>query len=133
MATAPTRPSQAARRGRILVLDDEPMIGAAVSRVLGRHHDVVALTRGVDALSAIRGGEHFDVIICDIMMPQMSGMEFFQELENHDAQQAARVIFLTGGAFTAAARIFLDSVSNTLMDKPFEPQALLALVNQRIS
>ena len=133
MTAPPLVPRRAARRGRILVLDDEPMVGSAVSRVLSRHHDVVTLTRGADALDAIRGGAQFDVIICDIMMPQMSGQEFFNEMQKHDASTAGRIIFLTGGAFTPAARAFLDTITNTQVDKPFDPRALLDLVNQRIT
>jgi CheY-like chemotaxis protein len=66
------------------------------------------------------------------MMPFVTGVEFYQKLLQLDPQQAARVVFLTGGAFTATARNFLDHVPNARMEKPFEAQNLRALVNDRI-
>src|SRR6185295_1309014 len=62
------------RRAQILVVDDEPMISSAVRRILGREHDVVA-TDAMGALKAIEGGRRFDVILCDVMMPDMSGVD----------------------------------------------------------
>ena len=67
--------SVARRRGRILGVDDEPLISKAIQRCLVNDHDVVALTRGAEALEKIRAGAEFDVILCDLMMPEMTGME----------------------------------------------------------
>jgi CheY-like chemotaxis protein len=77
-------------------------------------------------------GERFDVILCDLMMPQMTGMDLHAELRKLDAGCADRIIFLTGGAFTPAARAFLDDVPNQRVEKPFDAQHLRALINDRI-
>ena len=125
-------PGATSRRGRILVIDDEPIIGAAIRRALGREHEVHVLTRASDALERLGAGERFDVILCDIMMPEMTGMDLHEAVSNRDPECAARMIFLTGGAFTARAREFLDTVSNLRIEKPFDTQNLRAIVNDRL-
>jgi len=122
-------PGIALRRARILVIDDEAMIGVAIRRLLARDHDVTAVTRAMEAVERIRSGERYDVIVCDLMMPQMTGMELHAELTG--LGQADKIIFLTGGAFTPAARHFLDRVPNQWIEKPFDAQLLRALINAR--
>ncbi|TAK18670.1 MAG: response regulator [Myxococcaceae bacterium] len=122
----------ARRRGRILVIDDDPMIARVVKRTLSADHEVVATGRPTEALERVTSGERFDVILCDLMMPQMTGMELHAELRKVDPAHANRVIFLTGGAFTPAARAFLDEVPNQRVEKPFDSNYLRALVNDRI-
>ncbi len=124
------RPGQ--RRGRVLIIDDEPIIGATIRRLLSAEHEVVISTGANDALDRFRAGERFDVILCDLMMPEVTGAEFYQQLRRESPEQAERVIFLTGGAFTPRAREFLDNVTNLLIEKPFEHEQLRALVNERI-
>ena len=78
----------ARRRGRILVIDDEPTILRAVQRTLAPVHEVVVIGSAEDALRRIGAGEEFDVILCDLMMPQMTGMELFTELSRVAPEQA---------------------------------------------
>jgi CheY-like chemotaxis protein/two-component sensor histidine kinase len=122
----------ARRRGRVLVIDDEVMVAAAVRRAIEGEHDVATLNSAVDALQRITGGERFDVILCDLMMPVMTGMDLHAELSRLEPGQAAQMIFLTGGAFTAKARAFLDQVPNPRLEKPFDLANLRVLVNERI-
>ena len=67
------------------------------------------------------------------MMPEMSGVDFHSELASQEPELAARVIFLTGGAFTVRAREFLDRVPNARLDKPFDSECLRAMVNRQVS
>ena len=83
------------------MVDDEPTINSAIARTLSPEHDVATVTRAGDALARLRSGERYDVIFCDLMMPQMTGMDLHRELAAELPDQAARMIFLTGGAFTA--------------------------------
>ena len=122
----------ARRRGRVLVIDDEEMIGRTVRRNLSRDHDVVALTSAREALERLATGERFDVILCDLMMPEMTGMELHDELKRKNPELAQQMIFLSGGAFTPKARAFLDRVPNLRVEKPFDLQQIRALVNERI-
>ena len=100
--------SPAVRRGNLLVIDDEESLAQAIRRFLSVEHDV---DRGVPA-RATRStcselGTRYDVILCDLMMPQITGMELHAEVLRLDPAQAARIVFLTGGAFTPSARDFL--------------------------
>jgi signal transduction histidine kinase len=120
LATEPMpRMSRPARRLRILAIDDEPEIGAALQRNLGRDHDVVFVTRAAAALELIAGGR-FDVVLCDVMMPEMTGVQFLDRLAATQPAIAARVVFMTGGAFSPAARELLESTNNERVDKPFD-------------
>ena len=131
-ARATTSPVRAVRRARVLVVDDEPIVARAIERAIHQEHDVVILGRGRDAFERIRGGERFDVIVCDVMMPEMTGIELHRELEAIAPDQAAAIIFLTGGVFTAEGQSFLDSVANPRIEKPFVPKQLRVLVNEHL-
>ncbi len=120
------------RRGRMLIIDDERVVGNAVRRLFKKEHDVTVLTSAQVALDCIIAGERFDVILCDLMMPIMTGMELYSALKEAVPDQAEQIVFLTGGAFTSRARAFLDEIPNARLEKPFEAQTLLALVNERL-
>jgi signal transduction histidine kinase len=122
----------ARRRGRVLVVDDEPLITRTVQRALSKDHDILALSSAEDALAHINSGERFDVILCDLMMPQMTGMDLHTELLRVAQDQAARMIFLTGGAFTPRARAFIDETSNQFIEKPFDAIHLRAIINAQM-
>lgn len=131
--TSPGEAIPAAVRGRVLIIDDEPAVGNAAARALREEHDVVALTRPREALRRIVDGESFDLVLCDVMMPDMTGMDVYAALERLAPGILPRVVFLTGGAFTPRAMAFLDSVPNARMDKPFEEEALRRFVRHRVS
>jgi CheY-like chemotaxis protein len=107
----------------VLVVDDEPLVGRAVSRVLSPPHRVTVVHGGAEALPLLDAGG-WDVVFCDLMMPGMSGMELHARVATRSPGTAARFVFLTGGAFAEAARRFLEQVPNPRVEKPFEPQAL---------
>jgi PAS domain S-box-containing protein len=120
------------RRGRVLLIDDDKMICGIVRRILSKEHDVTVLTSATAALACIETGQRFDIILCDMMMPVVTGMDFYDSLVHIASEQAERVVFLTGGAFTVRAREFLDRVPNPRIEKPFETQNLRSLVNERV-
>lgn len=115
------------RRQRILVIDDEPHVGALLTRVLPEHI-VTAETSARAALVRLRRGERFDHILCDLMMPDLTGMDFYDSLAYIDPTLQRRVIFISAGAFTDRARTFLEQVSNPRLDKPFDMAALAAML-----
>jgi PAS domain S-box-containing protein len=116
-----------ARRASVLVVDDEPSVGLSLQRLL-RGHDVTSVTSGAEALALVRAGRPFDVILSDLMMPEVSGMELFEEIRRHKPDLAARIVFMTGGAFTEAAATFLDRVPNERLEKPFSTSAVRAII-----
>lgn len=132
-AVIPTRVSSGAGRGgKILVIDDDAAICTAIRRLLGRRHQVLTTTSGKDALDRIREGERFDLILCDLMMPVVTGVEVHAGIMELAPDQAERIVFLTGGAFTAAARDFLKRVPNERFDKPFDGGRLRLLAKEMV-
>ena len=115
-------------RARILVVDDEPFVGAMVRRMLGSDHDVVAVGSGKEAVDLLASGTYFDVVLCDLMMSGMTGMDVFANIERDVPHFADRFGFITGGAFTPRAREFLENGSHKLLRKPFDARSLRAFV-----
>jgi CheY-like chemotaxis protein len=131
VAASAAAPSSSAtpRRGRILVVDDDLLVGISLRRVL-LGHDVTAVTDAREARDRIQSGERYDVIFCDLQMPNMTGMDLHAELSQLPGEQADKMIFITGGAFTPTASAFLDRVSNDRLEKPFDTKGLRALVQR---
>jgi PAS domain S-box-containing protein len=120
----------AGRRGRILVVDDEELVLRSLSRILSKEHEVVAVRSVTEALALCRSGETFDLILCDLMMPDMTGMDLHRELSHVAPEQANRMIFVTGGAFTDEARRFLSEPPKEHIEKPFQAANLRAIVQR---
>ncbi len=89
---------------------------------------MTGFTEAQGALEAIRHGGTFDLMLCDLMMPSMNGMEFFGKLGALSPALAARVVFVTGGAFTPEAARFVAARRH--LDKPVEPSKLRSLVRE---
>jgi signal transduction histidine kinase len=130
----PPRPTSdaAARRGRVLVIDDEPAIVEMVGRILRAENDTVGAVGARAALELLHADTRFDVILCDLMMPDMSGAEFYDALHQRVPHLSERIIFLSGGAFTVAARLFLNRIDNPRVQKPFDPKALRAMIREQL-
>ncbi|NOJ77874.1 MASE1 domain-containing protein [Myxococcus xanthus] len=121
-------PPSAARRGRVLVVDDEPRLAQSMRLLLEPFHDVVTTTRGSDALALVDAGHRFDIILCDLQMPETDGAAVYQHLCAHAPDQAARVVFISGGAYTPESRAFIDTVPVRVLEKPVRPDLLMATV-----
>ncbi len=119
-ASQPIQPELDSPRGRVLIVDDEIAVGRTLSLVLGLEHDITVVTSGEEALAVLtKSGAHdYDAVLCDLMMPGMNGMEFFQALQTGRPELAARVIFMTGGL--AMANPAALDVPNPLLEKPFD-------------
>jgi PAS domain S-box-containing protein len=132
LVLAPPRMTVApGRRGRILVVDDEPLVGAALQRLLAVDHAVDFVTSGREALTRLEN-ESFDVLLCDLMMPEITGMDLHTEVSGRFPDYARRMVFMTGGAFTPQAREFLDRVPNQRLDKPVDEMDLRALMRTMV-
>ncbi len=118
---------------KVLVIDDSPNIGRVVAHMLERHHEVTVLSDAREGLSLLDAGVRFDVILCDLMMPLMSGMSFYAALEQRGLVGALRVAFMTGGAFTKEAQQFLARVPCEHIEKPMSSAALHALMGRLLA
>ncbi|NBD10765.1 ATP-binding protein [Corallococcus silvisoli] len=112
---------------RLLLIDDEPAVGSAVSRLLRNLYDVHVIQDAREALKRLSHGEKFDAILCDLMMPGMSGMDFLVELERLAPELAPRTGLMTGGV-NPQAREFVGRRARELLEKPFERDQLCTFV-----
>jgi PAS domain S-box-containing protein len=122
---------QTGGRGRILVVDDEAGIRAAMVRIL-RGHDVVQAVSGGEAQKILEADQAFDLILCDMMMPVMSGVDLHEWLLTTHPELAKQIVFITGGAFTPKAREHLSKVSNIRIEKPFDVANFKNIVGELI-
>ncbi|HEX3598352.1 MAG TPA: ATP-binding protein, partial [Polyangiaceae bacterium] len=114
-------------QGRILVVDDEPLVAGLLSRMLSSEHEVAVATSAAEALSLLDENT-FDAIVCDVMMPGMTGMDLYAVILERSPNLAARMVFVTGGAFVPRVAEFLSSVENPKLDKPLDLKALLKAI-----
>jgi len=131
-AAPATEPAPETHRARVLVIDDEPLIARILQRGLSRHQVTIA-SEARDALGRIQRGEVFDVILCDLMMPDLSGIDVHEYLLREYPAVASRMVFMTGGAFTSRAKQFLSSVPNERIDKPFSLSQVNKLVDRHLA
>jgi len=130
-APEPARPERSRLRGRVLVVDDEPALLRTIVRTLSEH-EAVGCASSAEALALLDGPGDFDVVISDLMMPGMTGMELYEHVLARSPDLAARMVFLTGGAFTQRASDFLASVPNVCLEKPFVPSGLREIVQDLV-
>lgn len=129
---APEPAGAAVVRGRILVIDDEPLIGGVISAALRKDHDTVVVQSAAAALLRLENGEVFDLVLCDIAMPELSGPGFYAALASRWPRLLPSVVFMTGGAVTPDAVEFLRTLSTPALSKPFNVAALRQLVRERL-
>ncbi len=129
---APPSRALSTRRARVLLVDDDVFVAGVCRRMLAPVHEVTVLHSGRAALEHLLEGAEYDVIFCDLLMPEMTGMDLFETLERRAPQVAGRFVFLSGGAFTSQARTFRERVPNPFLDKPCTAAVLLAAVGDRV-
>ncbi len=126
-------PAQAHVRARVLVVDDEPALLRAIDGLIGDAHDVVTVSSGRQALDLLQVDRAFDVILADLMMAGVTGVDLFEAVSSNDPGLARRFVFMTGGAFTARGRALLGSVPNRCIEKPFDGDELLRAVSELVA
>jgi len=114
----------------LLVIDDDVRVGRSIERIARGVHQVIAVTSARDALARIAAGTAFDLILCDIMMPEMDGPEFYDALRELAPARLLDVVFMTGGTFTAHANEFVAALPNKTLEKPFSKAALLSMITE---
>ena len=114
---------------RVLVVDDEPIIVRLVGKCLESLATVVGETDPHQALERLLS-EPFDVVVCDVMMPGMTGIDLHERVARERPECAARFVFTTGGTYTARAHDYLERIAseNVRLDKPFNSARLVEAV-----
>lgn len=112
-------PEPSSRRARVLVIDDDPGVGNSLRAMLEAEHDVRSVESGREGLKLLCGAEEFDVVFCDLQMPDVSGIGLYCALELNRPDACKRIVFMTGAAFTPDAERFLERVPNPRIEKPF--------------
>jgi PAS domain S-box-containing protein len=116
---------------RVLVVDDEIALGRTLAISLSDEFHVSTVTSGRRALELLLGDAHFDVVVCDLMMPDVSGMDVYERVVERSPEMASHFVFVTGGAFTERARAFIESAGAPVIEKPFELRELAPILRAR--
>ncbi len=123
-----TLPSTSTLR-RVLVVDDEPTIRMALARMLGAGYDTLHVTNGAEALALVERGHRFDLILCDMNMPEMTGCEFYERIMAHSLEQALRLIFVSGTPVPQDNPLIKGLDGRQLL-KPIRSEELHALIER---
>jgi CheY-like chemotaxis protein len=118
------------RRAHMLIVDDEPRVREALGRALGRDFVVTLAGSGREALDMLSDPARgpYDVILCDLMMTDVSGMDLYAETLRTAPAAGGRFVFMTGGAFSPKARAFLENVDRPCLEKPLDLPKLREIV-----
>jgi two-component system, cell cycle sensor histidine kinase and response regulator CckA len=122
-------PDRTPVRARILVIDDLPAFGRTIARALVEH-EVTVVGRAAEAFARLADDDTFDVILCDVQMPELGARGVYERLGADWPHLCARVIFMTGGAFTPESREFLEQSPQTILTKPFSIDELRAAIDE---
>ncbi len=127
MQSPPNLERPANQQLRVFVIDDDEQVGTALGRVL--HPFGVVYAKGAEeALARIRAGEGFSAILCDMIMPGMTGIQFYRELAKSFPGLERTIVFMTGHRTSPVIADFLRGVSNVCVEKPFDLIALRAAI-----
>jgi len=115
---------------KVLIVDDEPLVGRALARGLSRMSNVTVVTSVSDGIDLIAAGGCFDVILCDMLMPDGGRMGFYEAVSKLGPDWTAKIVFMTGGVFSQPAKSFLSRVDNRQLEKPVPLAELMRVVSK---
>lgn len=125
-----TSAARKAKRASVLLVDDEPILLRGLKRSLSGH-DVITVTRVDQALDLYRRHD-FDIVFCDLMMPEANGIEFYARLRELGPEHAARLVLMTGGALPERLGYSLAEVPKICLLKPFSSEQLEHLIERAL-
>lgn len=116
----------------VLIVDDEPLVRRALSRLLSRRYQIVQAASAAEALDRLRDGPRFDAVVSDVAMPGMSGFDLFKTIQRDDPQLARRFVFITGASLDVEMDI-IRREAVPILKKPMSPHDLFRTVEQVIA
>jgi CheY-like chemotaxis protein len=119
------------RVARVLIVDDEPLVAESMHLVLADEFEVSFTTDPAEALAWLTSGDWYDVILCDIMMPRMNGVELRNRVNADNPALASRIVFVTGGILMPSIQWMLDGIPNQVLAKPFDFVGLRDFIRRR--
>jgi PAS domain S-box-containing protein len=119
-------------RARVLVIDDEPSIVSLVAAILSETYDLEVARSGVEAQKKLESDQRFDLILCDVMMPQLCGAELRAWLERAAPELATRMLFMSGGDLTSTGEL-ADLAPDRFLAKPFTRSELESRVAKTLA
>jgi len=125
-------PEPVSPRASVLIVDDEAVL-RSLERILRAEHNVVTESDLRAALARVEGGQRFDVILCDLMMPYLTGPELFRAAIALEPALARRFVFMTGGVLRTGIDLFLSEVANECLEKPIALQNLRSAVRRMLA
>jgi PAS domain S-box-containing protein len=129
-APVPQQPSPVGVR--LCIIDDDPLVGRGIQRMLGREFSITNFVSPRKAFEWLTEGGSCDLIFCDLMMPEMTGMELYRALIAKAPELRERILFMTGGAFTPGASEFLQELKEPYLEKPLDPATVLDFIRERL-
>lgn len=119
-------------RVRLLLVDDEPALLQAYRRMFANEFEVEVAASGAEALEVLQADQSFDLIICDVVMPDIDGIKFREALVEQMPQLVARTIFISGGPVDERHREFVKSLPEGIIEKPIDPTVLRMHLRQTL-
>lgn len=119
-------------KGRVLVIDDDEDLLMVLKEVIAVSYECFDFLNAQQALEKMIQGERYDCMICDLMMPKMGGIQFYEGLEKIAPEQLSRVIFMTGGSYTSETDAFLKRPEINHFQKPLDIKNLLLVIQKTI-
>jgi CheY-like chemotaxis protein len=121
-------PTNGGERRRLLIVDDEKLLLRSLSRALQHEYEVVTTSSPIEALRLASSGEHWDIVLSDVTMPGMSGIELASRLSSSCPALVGRIVLMTGGARTEHAHSVLERCGLTVITKPIDMSHLLRVL-----
>lgn len=119
------------QRQRVLVIDDDVLVARTLARQLS-DHSVEVVSSGREALTRLSSsGADFDLVLCDLMMPEVTGMDVYEQVERNLPHLAPRFVFISGGGVTERSRHFIERHAERVLPKPIDGRALFALLSRQ--
>jgi len=117
-------------RRRVLIIDDEPVLGEALCELLSEVHDVELATTARDGVRRLREDASFEVVLCDLQLRDASAVDVYTAYRATWPGREGRIVFVSGGTTDDALLRFLETTDNRYLSKPFDVEELPRVIEE---